>query len=65
VSGGSNRGTPVNDAPRPGRTFWAILAFAVACGAVAAFVMNVSLFAALTTSAVAGACIGWVVDQRP
>jgi len=55
----------VTDAPRPGRTFWAILAFAVACGAVAAFVLDASPFAALTTSAVAGACIGWVVDQRP
>jgi len=55
----------VTDAPRPGRTFWAILAFAVACGAIAAFVLDVSPFAALSTSAVAGACIGWVVDQRP
>lgn len=52
-------------APRPGRAFWVILAAAVACGALAAVILGVSPVAALTTSAVAGACIGWVVDQRP
>lgn len=55
----------MTDAPRPGRTFWAILVIAVACGALAALILDASPFAALTTSAVAGACIGWVVDQRP
>jgi hypothetical protein len=55
----------VTAAPRPGRTFWAILGIAVACGVIAALVLDVSLFAALSTSAVAGACIGWVVDQGP
>ena len=55
----------MTDAPRPGRTFWAILAIAVGCGALATLVLGASPFAALTTSAVAGACIGWVVDQRP
>ena len=52
-------------APRPGRAFWAIVGVAVALGALAALILGVSPIAALTTSAVAGACIGWVVDQRP
>jgi hypothetical protein len=55
----------MSDPPRPGRVFWTILAFAVACGALASVVLGASPFAAVTTSAVAGACIGWVVDQRP
>ena len=54
----------MTDPPRPGRTFWAILLVAIACGAVAAFVFGASPIGALTASAVAGACIGWVVDQR-
>jgi len=54
----------MTEAPRPGRTFWAILGLAIACGAVAAFVFGASPIGAIASSAVAGACIGWVVDQR-
>lgn len=50
---------------RLGRAFWRIVAIAAALGVAATIVLGVSPFGAITTALVAGACIGFVVDQQP
>lgn len=50
---------------RLGRTFWGVVVAAVALGVAATIVLGVSPFGAITTALVAGACIGYLVDQQP
>lgn len=48
-----------------GRAFWGIVGAAAVLGMAATIVLGVSPFAAITTALVAGACIGFLVDQQP
>ena len=48
-----------------GRKFWGIVGVAAALGVAVTIVLGVSPFGAITTALVAGACIGFLVDQQP